>query len=143
MWTLVPWKAGKLVITPYTTEVKDRYWTLGRSALVRCDLPKGKHLALDGRLASKAPAVSSGSPLQTFSIFWAIDRTTAKADANLTLEYAKVNLNIGVEFPKGRKRSQTDSTIEVPYLVNPKEIPAHTRLIAIDDVQLQKLHHAK
>ena len=109
VWTKVPFKPGKLILTPYTTEVKDRYWTAGRSALIKSDaIPQGKHLAIDGRLAGKIGADSSSQ----FSLFWLVERTGTKAEANLTMEYAKVSLQVNVEMGKKQKK-HSDSFVEV------------------------------
>ena len=50
VWTLKSWPVNKLIMVPFTTEIKDRYWTQNRSALVEASmLQKGKHLVMDGR----------------------------------------------------------------------------------------------
>ena len=56
LWSLVAWKAGELVLTSCTAEIKNRYWTLSRSALPKHPLQQDTHLALDGRLAGKIPS---------------------------------------------------------------------------------------
>ena len=50
VWTLVAFKPQSLYFVPFTTEIKDRYWTMGRSSLADISsLPRGKNLVLDGR----------------------------------------------------------------------------------------------
>ena len=102
--------------------------------------PNGKHLALDGRLASKLSldSSSSSSAKTRFSLFWLIEQTAKKADANLVLEYAKANFDIKVEL--GKKQSkQSHSAVEMPYLTNPSDMAAHTRLVALQDSKIQKI----
>ena len=138
-------KAGRLIITPYSTEVKDRYWTLGRSALVRtAALPKGKNMALDGRLASK---VSGGGKddqkRQPFSMFWVIPRTQNKAEANLALEYAKCTIGVGIEFAGSKDTTQEQSEIGMPYFVNKKDVHAKSCFVGMDDLALAKISKEK
>ena len=147
VWTLVPFKAGKLVLTPYTTEIKDRYWTMGRStSLKSTSVPKGKNLAIDGRLYSKVPQgtgdkAGEAEQKASFSLYWAIERTQSKAEANLSLEYASVKIAMQVEMAHGQtpKGDNKDDALHVPYLVNAKEVPAKTRLVTFDDRQLQRI----
>ena len=140
LWSLVAWKAGELVLAPYTAEVKDRYWTLGRSALLKYPLQQGKHLALDGRLASKIPSADTD---QSFSLFWAVERTQSKIEANLVLEYAKATVDVMLEMPSGKKKvemaQREGHVMEIPYLVNAKAIAPKTRLVALDDLTLHKV----
>lgn len=143
VYTLVDFKKGKLQLFPNTGEVKDRYWTLGRSCLVRTESIKRKHLALDGRLANKVPQGPVEETPRPFSLFWVIPRTLERAECNVALEYATCSCDIKVAVGVGSKRKFEDSgSIEIPYLCNPKDIPAGTKLVALDDVSLRKVHKA-
>ena len=58
VWTKKKFDPHTLILAPSTTEIKDSYWTKGRSVMVH--LPKtldkplqGRHLALDGRRRNK------------------------------------------------------------------------------------------
>ena len=101
-------------------------------------------MALDGRLASK---VSGGGKddqkRQPFSMFWVIPRTQNKAEANLALEYAKCTIGVGIEFAGSKDTKKEESAIEIPYLVNQKDIPAKTRLVGMDDLALAKISKEK
>ena len=146
VWTLVPFKKNALAIAPWTTEIKDRYWTLGRSCLLQLDgMNSNKKLwAIDGRLQGKLPRDDAPDD-KPVSIFWLIERTIVSKEANLVQEHATSSINITVQLTTGSKRKfhrtsdDTESTnVGMPYLVNPKDIAAHTRLIAMDDLNLHK-----
>ena len=83
-------------------EVKDRYWTLGRSVLVQCSdaAMKHKHLAIDGRLHTKLE--DDKQP----SLFWLIERTTDTKITNMSLEYAHTEIKVAMSFGSKRKYSQ-------------------------------------
>jgi hypothetical protein len=145
VWTKVPYKKNKLIMLPSTSEVKERYWTLGRSALVLGTekLSKSKHLALDGRL-NKAPNKDTKADEQKpFNVFWAVERTTDKKLANLTMRHLDVEMSVSVSSAgTGLKRKfgqiDTDSC-QLPFYANPEDIKANTRLIAMDDTSLLKI----
>ena len=128
---------GKLTVIPYTSEVKDRYWTYGRSAAVAVG---GLHkmLALDGRMYSK-PAKDKEED-KYFSIYWAIQRTTEKKEANLVYHMAKVASSMSIELPCKRKYETETAAADfsIPVLTNPSKVPKHTRLVALDDANLHK-----
>ena len=133
----------KLVLVPFSTEVKDKYWTTGRAVAVKQSTVQCKTLALDGRLHWKPPA--TGEEKKTFSIFWTIPRVQKKSDANLLLEWASVHVSTSVSLPCKRKyeANPVSKDIQVPVLVNPQKIPEHTQLFAMDDIALQKVAVAK
>ena len=83
-------------------EVKDRYWTLGRSVLLQCSeaAMSKKHIAIDGRLHAKI--VDDKPP----SLFWLIERTTDLKIANLSCEYAHSEIKVAMSFGSKRKYSQ-------------------------------------
>ena len=142
VWTLIEFKKGKLQLFPNTTEIKDRYCTQGRACLTKTDnLAKGKNLALDGRLASKVPEGQvEADQVKPFSLFWVIPRTIEKASSNLVLEYAKCTCDIKVTVGAGSKRNfENSESMDIPYLCNPKDIAAGTKLAALDDLALHKI----
>ena len=147
VWTKVPFAKGKLVLVPFATELKDRYWTYGKAVSVSCALlPAGKTLAIDGRLHQKPPKQTEGDDSdRSFSMFWAVQRTTDAKDANLKLEWVSVCVSIAVTLHM--KRSFDTATepgdLKLPLLVNTAKIDAHTRLIALDDTELSKTAQKK
>ena len=73
-----------------------------------------------------------------------VERTLAKKEANLQIEYATASIDVSVKIGVGTKRkfehmSSDDVDIEMPYLTNTKDIAAHTKLIALDDASCHKL----
>ena len=141
VWTLVKFKKFKLEFFPYTTEIKDKYWTHGKSNLIETpkSYPRGKHVVIDGRLASKLPEDDQ----KMLCLFWVIDRTQTKDEANLHIYHATTSIDIKVQLSTGSKRtfsqmSGEDANVKVPYLSNPVDIDAHTLLVALDDANLVK-----
>ena len=152
VWTLVPFKKNKLVIVPFSTEIKDRYWTLGRSVLVPCAELKqmSKTLAIDGRLIGKLPAPESKEE-KCLSMFWLVERTLQKEDANLHIEHVTTQVTVNMTTSSGTKRKfeqmsgsarERDTSMSMPVLMNPKDIEAHTKLVAMDDAEIHKLSTA-
>ena len=143
VWTLVPFAKNKLILVPYATEIKDKYWTYGKSIGVHIQGLAPKNLALDGRLFNKPPSKEESD--KAFRMFWALQRTTEKKSANLTLQMVDVTIQVSVELPSKRKYSDAfgDGAVKVPILVNEEKIAANTRLVAMDDVALIKLMKAQ
>ena len=152
MWTNRNFAPHTLILAPSTTEIKDSYWTKGRSVMV--NLPKtldkplqGKHLALDDRrrnkfLEAKEANLGDLAKEETHGdIFFAIERTLEHSKANLVLSYVEMPLQSSLTLPNGKKlKISLDSSYlpDVPLLTNPAEIPAKTRLIAQDGMALKK-----
>ena len=139
VWTLVPFAKGKLVVVPFSTEIKDKYWSYGKSASIKTDLISKKTLALDGRLHHRPPAGKDEE--RVFSVFWAIGRTTVAKQANLTLEWVDVHVGVEIVLPNKRKleADASNTEVKVPILINLEKVPAHTLLTALDDVGLHKV----
>ena len=150
VWTKRAFEAGELRLAPQTSEIKECGWTGCASAMVQ--LPKalsrrigGKTLALDGRLRKDYRAASEGNlgvlpqKAAAASLFFVMERTQAKKEANLALAYAHIDISASINAG-GNKRAKValakDECPQVPYLVNPQAIPAHTKLVAIDDLAL-------
>ena len=143
IWTLQKFKKYTLVLTPYKCEIKERYWTLGRSVLIKNEeMNKSKkHLALDGRLTSRVPDDDGKDKDKTFNLFFAIERSEDKSKCNLKLKWTTTSITTDVGPVVGNKRKFDNVTqvLEMPYLINETDIPEHTKLIAEDDVQLHKI----
>ena len=153
VWAKRKFDPHTLMIAPCTTEIKDSYWTKGRSVMVH--LPKtldkllqGEHLALDGRrrnkfLEAKEANLGEVEKDETHGdIFFAIERTLDESKANLVLAYVEMPLQSSLTLPNGKKlRISLESSYlpDVPLLTNPEEIPAKTRLIAQDDMNLRNI----
>ena len=137
VWTRKDFPKNSLVIVPYSTEIKDRYWTYGRAVSVVSKQAKAKTLALDGRLHHKPPQSDSD---KSFSLFWLLPRTTTKAQSNLTLELAQVHIKTKISLPCKRtyEAACVDDDVKVPVLTNPVRIPEHTQLVALEDTKLMK-----
>ena len=91
-------------------------------------------------MAGKLPTKDDKS----FSLFFVVERTDVKSDANLQLEYAIASFDISVRLDCGVKRKFPEMSgeghdVKMPVLVNPKDIPAHTKLLAMDDVAVHKI----
>ncbi len=71
VWANRSFKERTLVLAPDCTEWKDKYWTYGRSNVVKqtADLhPQGKCIGLDGRLRNNP------TEARPFSLFFAVER---------------------------------------------------------------------
>ena len=83
----------------------------------------------------------------TFSLFWAVERTNDSSEANLHLEYPKMEVEASVVLPNGRKAVQADAmhaaALVPPVLTNQARVGQHTRLVAINDLNLQKIDEEK
>jgi hypothetical protein len=141
VWTEKQFKKGTLIIAPSMAEVKDRYWTLGRSVLLRCEKASKehkKHFALDGRLCGTK--IDENKPP---SLFWLVERTIDSKAANMDIEYASTEIKLNMSFGSAKRTYKQmvaePEDLEVPYLVNTKELKPGTRLMACDDLQLRKL----
>ena len=69
-----------------------------------------------------------------------------KKEANLMLEMADVDLDLKVRMPGAKKAWEVSTTageVQVPVLINPQAIPAHTMLIATEDLLIHKLTKAR
>ena len=121
VWTNRDFAKGTLILAPTTTEYKDRYFTVGRSALVQQEdiLKQGRHLVLDGRLRSQI------AELRSFSLFWIVQRGEDLKECNMCQQYAKVQLQVSIDLGTTPKRSvdqvyDADVLPQVPVMVNPK-----------------------
>ena len=99
-----------------------------------------KPVALDGRLYQKPQIEQKADDKKAFSLFWTIQRTTQKSDANLVIQYVPVEHNMKISFPSKRTFSDMSAgdDFKLPILINPKKIAKHTKLLAMDDVDLHK-----
>jgi hypothetical protein len=164
VWTSRRFEAFEIALAPASCEIKDRLYTSANAAMIQVPLRgegshlEGKLLAQDGRGRSSisSPGTIETDP-QMGSIFWVIERTSNKKDANLVLESVSFNIKIDVNFEahnkqpsKKRKTSKSSesqpgdasqewSTLEtpqLPILVNPEAIEKHSKLLAIEDARL-------
>ena len=135
---MVDFRKHELVLVPFSTEIKDKYWTTGKSVSVHQKTVKCKTLALDGRLLHKPPEEDKA---KTFSIFWTVPRVQKKSEANLLLEWSEVPISTRVKLPfRGKcEAGPMSGDIKVPVLINPEKIPKFTQLFALDDLALRKL----
>ena len=142
LYTLKEFKAGSLVLTPDSTEIKPRFWTANRGAICRGTekLLGGKDrrpLVLDGRVRS------SIAEDKTFALFWVVGRTEEAKKANLVIDYVKVTGEVQVSLKtladKLSHEIKDDDLPEIPVLINPKKIAKHTLLLAEYDLGLKAL----
>ena len=95
VWTRRDFKKHELIFAPVSSVIKDHYWTRGRSVLLKGGSklhPSHKHFVMEQQRMTTVPAgpaAGAGSDDYTFSLFWAVERTNDKSEANLVLEYPK------------------------------------------------------
>jgi hypothetical protein len=147
VWTGRKFLKGELILGPMTTEIKDSYWTAGRSVLCPGSsslTPGKKHLGLDGRLRS-TPLGPSEKEQKPVSLFFCVTRVEDKEEAtNMVVQTAKLSITASLEMP-GVKRKPDDVTFSpdelcgIPFMVNCVQVPEKTRLTVRDDLSLQKI----
>ena len=74
-------------------------------------------------------------------MFWCIQRVTDRNKANLFLEYCTVRANqLSVNLPDGVKelKMPNGKMPKVPVLVNKKDVPGDTLLLALEDPIIAK-----
>ena len=76
-----------------------------------------------------------------------MERTDASSEANLHLQYPKLEVAASVVFPNGRKAVAAGAThaaaLVPPVLTNKTPVAKYTRLVAINDLNLQKIDEEK
>ena len=149
VWTERDFKANELVLVPYAHEIKDRFWTKGRSAMMRMNskskaLKDNKTLAVDGcfraNFQDPLPPADGEKPREPrcASLFFAVERTCSRSETNLVQSYCAVSLTAQVMLPGSSKTLKKDlpRAIDIPVFTNPKPIKAHTRLQVLEDLAL-------
>ena len=94
----------------------------------------------------RSPPVAEGEDY-TFSLFWNVERTNDPSEANLLLQYPKMEVEASVVLPNGKKAVAADAThaaaLVPPVLTNKTPVAKYTRLVAINDLNLQKIDEEK
>ena len=145
VWTMRPFPAGTLLFIPDSTELKDRYFTWTRSALVKCaGKADGKRTVIDGRLRH-AP-----SDNRSCSLFFAIERSETADECNLEQQYSTVTLKAEIEFPgvSGKRKHNAmawsaDDLPQMPYITNVNAVKKGVRLVCKVDFEIKKLYDAE
>ena len=142
LWATRDFKKHEILLAPVTSVSKDCYWTLGRAVLLPQSYvvsPERKPLVLDGRLRSTYDPDEDNS----LTLFWIVEKTMDPNDANLTMEFPSIDCGASVVLPGRKKEVQVDTSLITnmtpPLLTNPAPVAAHTRLKAVDDLNLHKM----
>ena len=147
IWTASEFASGELMFGPWTHEIKDRLWSFGSAASLgvpREQVPGNRVLALDGRKRNHLGHgdLYAGVPGAAGNLFWCIQRTSERSQANMFLDYCSVSVPYGgmtVRLPLvsggGVKtvKMNKDSLPKIPILVNKKTVPGNTMLLALED----------
>ena len=144
VWARRDFKKHELIFAPVSAIVKDHYWTKGRSVLLQGGSalhPSHKHFVME-----RNTSVAEDEDY-TFSLFWAVERTNDSSQANLHLQYPQMEVTASVVLPNGKKAVVADAThaaaLVPPVLTNKTPVGKHTRLVAINDLNLQKIDDEK
>ena len=143
VWTAREFAPGDLMLAPYTSQMKDTHLT--SFAHVQVGLPKCgwgasklEGVALDGRSRNSIQAKDSlGDGIEkTGSLFWMVQRTTEKTEANLFQEplTIKGNFAVGGGSKKLKLTLEWDSANmpTIPILSNKKVLKEHVQLVAFE-----------
>jgi hypothetical protein len=93
VWTAREFPANSLILAPECSEIKDKYWTQGRSAMTRngsSHHPENKQIVLDGRLRS------SPSEVRPCSVFFVVQRSMKTEECNLKMDYTSLEISAKV-----------------------------------------------
>jgi hypothetical protein len=141
VWTVREFKRLELCLYPFTTELKDRYWTQHRSNIVGVDKEcqtfgnvNKKTIVMDGRLRG-TPSDSRG-----MSLFFAIGRIENKEKSNMEIHDVSLNGTLSLQGDtKSDKRTHNFGNITYPVYKNPKVIKAGIMLLGYEDPKVQLL----
>ena len=102
-----------------------------------------KHVCMDGRLYSKI-SDDDEKENKPFSLYWVLERSALKKDANLVEAPCKVNFDVSVQQPSGPKRkfgamSGDSDSLDFPCLINEAPIKKGTKLVAFDNGTITKI----
>ena len=154
VWTTRRFEAHELVAVPWSTEIKDRFYTHNAAASIhrqykRADSTSHRVLALDGRNLGHLEHADPEKHVPGASgvIFWAIQRTTERSKANLILRHCGVVPNdsrMRLSLSMGSKTIKFTGKLspQVPVLTNPRPILEHTLLLALDDPVVSRQREA-
>ncbi len=143
IWTLRDFKAMSIILCPESSEMKPKHWTAGRSAVVKKsdgNVTAGKTMVIDGRVRA-SPEGKSG-----FALYWIVTRVSGKSKDDLKLvnmesTYIEAECKLKVKVMEGHTWTIDDTDMpRFPVLINPKKIPKHTRLVALEDSDLTKMN---
>jgi len=131
VWTARAFAAKELIVPAITSEVKEGLWSrtnavfLGVPQAGEGRHPEGKMLCLDGRgrglLATKE---IQDAQEKRGNLFWPIQRSSEKSEANLFLDQVSWSVDFEMKLPGGKKRKAelswpSDDIPRLPVLLNP------------------------
>ena len=138
VWTLRDFKPKEIRIAPVTTQMKESHLTSGSSSPVGLPShgvgkhPSGSSIALDGRgRSSMHPAGVCGEAVEKRgSLFWCIQRTHIKEEANTVEESCTFGTSVEVNVlgTKQTVKWNTSDLPAIPILTNKKAIKQHTQV---------------
>ena len=150
VWTNRDFQPRELMIGAISTDLRDRMWSQSASVIIGIPQqgpsrhPEGKNMAIDGRNKHVLAASKSIDDAEhRGGIFWAIQRTgDITQEHNLILENVTWEASVSFKLPGGKKRKvdmDWKDLPQLPVIMNPKKINAHTPLVLYQDLQtLQK-----
>ena len=103
VWTKREFKTHEIVFAPVSTVVKDPDWTNGRSILLQGG--SALHASHKNFVMERNPPVAENEDY-TFSLCWATERTNDSSEANLHLQYPKMEVATPVLLPNGSLRTR-------------------------------------
>ena len=155
VWSMRDFNPGQLVLVPESVEIKPRFYTLDRSTICKntTDPVTKRPLVIDGRVranpnhppAPQGATTSQQGATQSFSLFWLVERTPDPREANMTQVHTRMNVKIDIWGGPKRveKALAEDDFPSVPLLMNARKITKHTRIVAVEDKEVKKLHEAQ
>ena len=146
IWANRDFNPKELMIVGVSVALKDRMWSKTASVYIGVPQqgparhPEGKNMAVDGsQFQVIANAKSIDEREHRGSIFWAIPRVADKAkEHNLILENVNWEASMVFRIPGSKRRkvdTDTKDLPQLPIIVNPKKIHAHTPLVLYQDLQ--------
>ena len=140
LWTKRDFGPRELLFAPLSSQIKETHLTLSANCQIGVPVhgdgssPKGRFLSIDGR--SRASLAAKGLVdhcEHTGSLFWVVERTTEKLQANMALETISWEHTVTLHLPlKKTKHTVETESKDLPglsVLVNRKAVKAHVRLL--------------
>ena len=147
VWTKRDFKANEFIFVPETLDVRDRYWSAGKSVLLEdsevmmkelVGKKAMKSLVADGRFRS-TPNAAGGTEGRAFSLYWLVSSSKDADGVNMDVAHQPLKWNVQGSFPGGGAIAACSPMPKVHVMFNPRPITARTKLLVREDAKLLKL----
>ena len=135
----------ELAFAPLSSQPKEPHLTLSANCQIQVPLygdgsgPNGRSLAIDGRSRASLASKDLLDPSEhTGSLFWIVERTSEKSEANMVLQQITWEHKVTLSLPLKKKQHTVEKEAKdlpcLSVLVNPRTSKAHQRLVVFMEV---------